>query len=257
MIDKSQWKLDDPEWVKKRKEDWLIMYRYFDNKRFYNEKTDPEDFKHENDRINSYELFFKEGILNEEHTSWQDLPLLMPDPSVEDIRYILSIQNYGNGYTLPYGEGHLGLLNAGLITEKHRLNILIAYSGETIEELCNIHSVRGYKPEDLVVSAVKSLLPSMSGLIKRRQPKDFPYNIFLSHYKSIFKYINESNFEDCTFRLNKHCRTIGWYVDGNKEKIDAEQLDNEEIFRMVSDLQSLLKSEEVYSGINEIASRYF
>ncbi len=241
-IDRSQWRLDDPEWVKKREEDWPKVKAYFENK-------DPnwlDDMPKEKE--GDYEKFFKTGARGRCCSSWVDLSVMMPEPTIDEIRSLIKLAKVGGGYRLPYHGGMSTLVEQGVISEKHVTNKFFAYAGVDYEELCRIQEL---DIEVYVPIAVQEIFPWMSKWIQSLEPIRRPIELFLPHFTTVAEYISDENIADCEFYVIRHCRRLRDFEENHPSIPTDEQRETVEI------LKAFLKSDKVNECVREIAARHF
>mgnify|MGYP000490850022 CR=1 FL=1 len=262
VIDTSYWKLNDPEWLKQREQSWKPIKQWFDQSSW----LDRDDFKPE-EESNAYFKFYIRGELAQGFTHWMTLALLHPEPTVENIKEMLSLkwQDYDGCYMLYTGEPYYSLVEKGLLDNQVLENLFVAFCGKDYEEMAQRFE---FDPFKKVPVAVNKLLPKISTWLKYPNPSVLPIELLVRHLKAFLKYIKPETMGAAQFRLNRFCELVGEYkpkVKANKGEMDAAIASGQSLrastnpelqTKIAKEIQAYLLSTEVHPCVNEVAKQY-
>lgn len=254
-IDTSAWKINDPEWQRKREEQWVVFEKWFIK---YNPSERPDVFKK---RLVNAKKYYNKGFLDEKIENpdedwptsvgfWNTLPLhanLTPLAFQELLNYpgfSHSCIKGGFGEFYLMRGNHLDLINAGVLQESFILAILEGAYGHSLNEAAEI---LGFEVKSKCYEVVHSVGPLLYAYYFSDNHDKLTYetaSFMLPLYLEALEKITDKEAEDCDFIFAHHVKRKKKYYDGNLVDVPER----------VEFMKRLLKGiEDRWNGITPVA----
>lgn len=214
-MDKTAWKISDPEWVKQREAIWPKFEKFLS--RFAkSDDGDPVKFmRNARDFYDGVDLEYPiDPVLSLSFPDWMLLVVLHPAPTVENIREIYADwsskssgeKGYYGHYFLSVHLFWVRLIVDGVLTKSVGENFMEAIYGNTLDEACQIQGC------DIVKTLFPTIESTLGQLMKwsiQNMEADYiPYERLLVQLMGMLLLVDDAVFDKLEFGLKRTFRTI-------------------------------------------------